>query len=342
MVRLRLPARVADALRAAGGPLPEADLEALNLAAFLRDGQKVEVPRKPAEGEGRPGRVSPSPRGPKRGRKEGLPLRRLEALVGRLERLLEGRRPPPVSPSRPIDLNLASEEELRLLPGVGPALARAIVERRRRKGPFRSVEELLEVAGIGPRKLERLRPLLVVREEWELRGSQPFPVDINSATEEELRRIPGVGVALARAILGWRERNGPFGSVDELLSVPGIGPKTLERLRPFVVARRPKEPLNLLAASLREVASLPGVSEEMALRIVMLRAEGRLKSLEDLLSVEGFTKELLERLRGWICVEPLKGRGRKTSPPSEPPWEAETETSPPPPSHQSGPEGGPP
>lgn len=59
-------------------------------------------------------------------------------------------------------LNVASESELRSLPGVGPARAAAIVALRQRLGRYRRVEELLRVRGIGPRSLQKLRPLVVV------------------------------------------------------------------------------------------------------------------------------------------------------------------------------------
>jgi len=59
-----------------------------------------------------------------------------------------------------LDLNTATEKELAGLPGIGPVLARRIVEYRRRHGPFRSPEDLLAIKGIGPRRLERLRPYL--------------------------------------------------------------------------------------------------------------------------------------------------------------------------------------
>jgi competence protein ComEA len=62
----------------------------------------------------------------------------------------------------PIDLNTATVEELVALPGVGEAKARAIVEAREQRGGFDSVDELLEVRGIGEKALEQLRPLLTV------------------------------------------------------------------------------------------------------------------------------------------------------------------------------------
>ncbi|AEH44595.1 competence protein ComEA helix-hairpin-helix repeat protein [Thermodesulfatator indicus DSM 15286] len=61
-----------------------------------------------------------------------------------------------------INLNVAGQEELANLPGVGPKIAAAIVEYREKYGPFKSVDELLEIKGIGPKKLEKIRPLVTI------------------------------------------------------------------------------------------------------------------------------------------------------------------------------------
>lgn len=66
----------------------------------------------------------------------------------------------PAPPADRLDLDRATAVELDRLPGIGPVLARRIVEHRARHGPFRSPEELLAVPGIGPRLLERMRPHL--------------------------------------------------------------------------------------------------------------------------------------------------------------------------------------
>ena len=60
------------------------------------------------------------------------------------------------------------------------------------------------------------------------------PLDLNRASIEDLDRLPGIGPVLARRIVMHRARHGAFRSADELLGVPGIGPRLLERLRPFV------------------------------------------------------------------------------------------------------------
>jgi competence protein ComEA len=112
-------ARVTDLLDAAGGPAAVADLDQLNLAAPVGDGERIYVPRR-------------------------------------------GESPPPVAgggqvATGPVDLNRATAEELDALPGVGPATATAIIAHRTKTGRFRTVDDLLEVRGIGEAKLADLR-----------------------------------------------------------------------------------------------------------------------------------------------------------------------------------------
>ena len=122
--------RVADAIVAAGGPSPDADADQLNLAAHVADGERIYVPK----------RGEPTP--PAIGGGAGS--------AG------------PAAPAGPLDLNTATAEQLEALPGVGPATSKAILTYRAGHGRFRSVTELLEVPGIGPAKLEALRPLVKV------------------------------------------------------------------------------------------------------------------------------------------------------------------------------------
>jgi competence protein ComEA len=61
-----------------------------------------------------------------------------------------------------------------------------------------------------------------------------FATDINSADWTELAQLPEIGEALAKRIVEWREREGPFASHDDLDRVPGIGSKTLDRIRPYL------------------------------------------------------------------------------------------------------------
>jgi competence protein ComEA len=130
--RLARGARVADLVDAAGGLIDGADGGRVNLAAPLTDGAQVYVPE---EGETAP--VVPPPPGP----------------VG----------PAGTDPAaQPVDLNEATAADLDTLPGVGPATAQAILDWRAANGAFTSVDQLLDVRGIGEAKLAELRPLVTV------------------------------------------------------------------------------------------------------------------------------------------------------------------------------------
>jgi competence protein ComEA len=131
--------RVADLITAAGGLLPDADVDRLNLAAKVVDGTRVYIPRK-----GEPAPTEAPAGDPGAGAGAG------------------GSGAPGGVPTGPVDLNTATAAQLDTLPGVGPATAAAILTYRARHGRFKSVTELLEVPGIGPAKLEALRPLVVV------------------------------------------------------------------------------------------------------------------------------------------------------------------------------------
>lgn len=65
------------------------------------------------------------------------------------------------------------------------------------------------------------------------------PMDLNSATSDQLQRLPGVGPVTAQRILDYRKKSGPFQSVDDLLAVRGISTKRLEKIRQYVMVKTP-------------------------------------------------------------------------------------------------------
>ncbi len=140
VVILRAPARANDALKAAGGALRVADLNAVNLALVLSDGEQLFIPTR------------------------GV---RLSATSVPLGRVTKGPTQhssqigiPTIDPI--INLNSATAQQLIALPGVGPATAKAIVAYRSAHGPFLSIDGLLDVGGIGPAKLDAMRTQLRV------------------------------------------------------------------------------------------------------------------------------------------------------------------------------------
>ena len=132
---LKAGSRVYEAVEKAGGALPEADQERINLAARIQDGQQIRLPDKieaeaPAAATGAKAAGTPRASAPK--------------------------------VRFPLSLNQASAAELDAVPGIGPAIASRIVDYRQAKGSFAKLEDLLNVDGIGQKTLERFRPYLQV------------------------------------------------------------------------------------------------------------------------------------------------------------------------------------
>jgi len=153
----------------------------------------------------------------------------LEARAARLAR--------PLAAGETVDLDRAPAEELVRLPRIGPAMAGRIVAEREARGPFGSLDALARVRGLGPATREAVRPYAKFSGRPSSASTEPHsepadtPVRVNSASAEELERLPGVGPRLAQAIVADRARHGPFREVADLSRVRGIGPVLLERLK---------------------------------------------------------------------------------------------------------------
>jgi competence protein ComEA len=111
-----------DAIDAAGGATQDADLERINLAQFVHDGDKVDVP---SAGD------KATSSGSSKGSKSATPI-----------------------PTFPVHINTATLEELQQLPGVGPAMAQKIIDYRTANGPFKGIGDLDRVSGIGPSRIK--------------------------------------------------------------------------------------------------------------------------------------------------------------------------------------------
>ncbi len=130
VVALARGSRAQDAVQAAGGLLPDADSAALNLAALLEDGQRLNVPYK----------VGTPPADAVRG----------------------GGAIPLAGPGGLVNLNTATQEELESLPEIGPVTAEAILAYRAANGAFGSIEAIQDVDGIGPGIFEKIKDLITV------------------------------------------------------------------------------------------------------------------------------------------------------------------------------------
>jgi competence protein ComEA len=152
----------------------------------------------------------------------------------------------PLRPDERIDVDTSSAGELARLPRVGLRLAKTIVADRNQHGPFGALDRLDRVPGIGPGLLKLLaphvsfsgRPQGTIQPAGGVAGEEAAAaLDLNTATADELDGLPGIGPAKARAIVRYREQEGPFTGTDGLTQVPGMSPAGVRRLQDRVYVK---------------------------------------------------------------------------------------------------------
>jgi len=200
-------ARVQDAIQKAGGAKNDADLNAINLAAFLEDGQKIEVPAKPIVAASN-SNTAPTPSTPAFAPEAESPF---------------STAPETESVFAPLP-ELSSHE-----PETKPRNS----EKRERKKTERSKNSKAK-----PKILPEVPRASTPRGEESQNADPKYfekkPLNLNTATQEQLELLPGVGPSMAAKILAARKATGGFKSVDELDDIRGMGEKTMEKLRPLV------------------------------------------------------------------------------------------------------------
>lgn len=187
--------------------------------------------------------------------------------------------------------------------------------------PRPSVSELADRTGPEDPRPQWYAAALALRREEEVARSGPRRIDPNTAGRAEWDRLPGVGPATAVAIVGHREAQGPFRSPSDLLAVRGIGPKTLERLAPYLewgtIGRDDAQKNSNMSNSLPlpdlnqvdEVflMGVPGFGPKLAETVVRERkSRGAFRDWAELSSVEGIGPV---RLRALQKATRLRGTG---------------------------------
>ena len=173
-----------------------------------------------------------------------------------------------ITVSFPLDINTATAEELMLIDGIGNVTAESIISYREKNGYFYSLEDLLNVDGIGEKRLAEMADFIFIDPSVLPETDKPdetsgteitvpvptenetetvtvsvtdaeniFPLELNTAAKEELMQIEGVGEVLAERIADYAEQHG-FNDVNDLLDVSGIGEKKLESIAPYVYVGR--------------------------------------------------------------------------------------------------------
>lgn len=141
--------------------------------------------------------------------------------------------------------------------------------------------------------------------------AQGEQIDVDQASVQELMRLPRIGPSLAKAIVADRERRGPFGRLDGLDRVAGVGPALLRAVQPFAAFSGPPSAtgpmgnpagkVDVNRADLAELQALPGIGPSLAARLLAYReVHGPFATLESLAGVPGIGPVTVARLRGLV------------------------------------------
>ncbi|MFP4686785.1 MAG: ComEA family DNA-binding protein [bacterium] len=137
-----------------------------------------------------------------------------------------------------IDINTASREKLQEITRVGAVTAADIIAYRDRYGGFSNIEELKKVKGIGSKTFDRMKDQIEASAVSGLSPARPASssapagkININTADNNQLQKLTGIGPATARKIIEYREKHGHFSTLDDLSNVSGIGPVTVDNIR---------------------------------------------------------------------------------------------------------------
>ena len=196
-------ARIYQAVEAAGGFTKNADVASLNLADFLEDRMQINV-----------------------------------GVIGAAQSSRQTVSVPSSGTGGLVNVNTASLQELQTLKGVGPSLAKRIIDYRQSHGGFSRPDDLLNVKGIGRSALEKFRAQLTFSGGVSRSASSSGGlININTASAQELQRLKGIGPALAKRIVEYRQAHGAFSSPEDLVNVRGIGPATLSKFRSQIEVR---------------------------------------------------------------------------------------------------------
>ena len=219
----------------------------------------------------------------------------------------------------PFDPNTADSIELSSL-GLSRLVVRNILKYRQKGGHFRTVESFARIYGLKEKEFEKLKPYIrIVRTE----KSEPvkvdsiasvakvekkvfkYPegtqVDVNSADTTELKKIPGIGSSIAKAIVGYRKRLGGFHSLEQLAEIKYVTP---ELFKWFKLEETAVQKLEVNKSGLDKLRSHPYINFYQAKVIVEhRRKKGPIKSLSQLALYEEFTEKDLKRLSAYISFD---------------------------------------
>jgi len=234
-----------------------------------------------------------------------------------------------------IDINKATEEDFKKLPGIGEVLSQRIVKYRTAMGGnFKDVDQLAKVYGLSPETFDNIRPYLIIkdipqqtgieniakvekeRKDWQNNApfspktdnqgvaGPKFPVDINATDSLQLLPIPGIGEKIAGKIVRYRKLIGAFAKVEHLQYVYGFSPENFAKAKPYLKVNYThieKKDFNKVQWS--ELIKYPSMNKEATSAIINYRKlNGYFRAWEEVKEVPNVSKENVEALECYFKI----------------------------------------
>jgi competence ComEA-like helix-hairpin-helix protein len=220
-----------------------------------------------------------------------------------------------------LNINTATVDQFVMLPGIDRFEAGNIVDYRSTNGNFNAIDDLLKIKGIRRLEYRRLQAFLTLEGETTLRSKKILaPVEgrlnINTATADQFVMLPGIDRFEAGNIVDYRNANGKFNAIDDLLKVKGVrrlehkryrdfltleGETTLQRKKRLALV---KGRININTATVDQFAMLPGIDKFEAGNIIDYRnANGKFNTIDDLLKIKGIRRLEYKRFKDFLTLK---------------------------------------
>lgn len=192
--------------------------------------------------------------------------------------------------------------------GVKELLAKRIINYRNKGGQFRTPDDLRKIWGMSPEQANQLIPFVILPAPvptYRFEKKAPPVIDINTASVEEWKALPGIGESISNRIIKYRERSGGFARMEELTGVFGLQDSVVDQIKPYLRVNPqtvPKSSLNRASAYL--LALKTGIPEAVAKDIVRIRIQkGNYTDFEELKQIPNLTTEMWQRIRAAFEIE---------------------------------------
>jgi competence ComEA-like helix-hairpin-helix protein len=198
----------------------------------------------------------------------------------------------------PDTMSVASWQNL----GLSEKQSEVLISYKNRSGGFYEIDQLYKAYVLDSTNVTAWKPFLVFNKRKPIEKK----IELNSANQEELVSLKGIGEKLSERIIKYREKIGGFQNLDQLSEVYGLSPETIANIKPKVVVDiKNIIQLNINEIDIKTLAAHPYVSYNTAKLIVNYREQhGAYEKPEDLLKIYGIEAEELSKLKPYIKFAP--------------------------------------